>query len=360
MVEESDPAHRINSFFFSYISTQPPWWCHMLLGEASQQPIAFVAQPINYSPLGFEAQTKKLLWWVWGSNHQTIAAGFEAQTKKPKATGFEAKLGEMVDIGFEATSCRPHTASPDLSIIQPTSTQPVLDHPRSSAPGLLLLPWSSSLSTMPHLSPAHHKTIKHVSPHKIDSSVEPLKFLRLKFKPRQVSYSSQIKPRYWPHGFLRSMPTRVTKRLYLNLDNFFGSIYARNSFPNNACLSYSHVQMVHSKCFNKSMIMHMRLIFQASMVWAQPSTLLISLRSPELNSRGWPLFKNGRMMRTSQTMCKTMDQLSQVKQQIHQSKDPLHEVVQINYNKRWTLSLLKLITMQMRILYYLNFLHMYC
>jgi hypothetical protein len=55
-----------------------------------------------------------------------------------------------------------------------------------------------------------------------------------------------------------------------------------------------------------------------------------------------------------------MDQLSQVKHQIHQYKDPLHDVVQINYSKRWTLSLLKLITIQMRILYYLNFLHMYC
>jgi hypothetical protein len=38
------------------------------------------------------------------------------------------------------------------------------DHPRSSAPGLLLLPRSSSLHAMPHLPPAHHKTSKHDSP----------------------------------------------------------------------------------------------------------------------------------------------------------------------------------------------------
>jgi hypothetical protein len=37
------------------------------------------------------------------------------------------------------------------------------DHPRSSAPGLLLLPRSSSLHAMPHLPPAHHKTSKHDS-----------------------------------------------------------------------------------------------------------------------------------------------------------------------------------------------------
>jgi hypothetical protein len=38
------------------------------------------------------------------------------------------------------------------------------DHPRSSAPGLLLLPRSSSLHVMPHLPPAHHETNKHDSP----------------------------------------------------------------------------------------------------------------------------------------------------------------------------------------------------
>jgi hypothetical protein len=38
------------------------------------------------------------------------------------------------------------------------------DHPRSSAPGLLLLPRSLSLHAMPHLPPAHHETSKHDSP----------------------------------------------------------------------------------------------------------------------------------------------------------------------------------------------------
>jgi hypothetical protein len=70
-------------------------------------------QPTNQSLHGFEAQTKKPSWWFWGPNHQTVAAGFEAQlenppapwfwgsTKKPTA-GFEAKPGETVTTSFEA------------------------------------------------------------------------------------------------------------------------------------------------------------------------------------------------------------------------------------------------------------------
>jgi hypothetical protein len=115
-------------------------------------------------------------------------------------------MGETIDLAFEAESrntcssspcawCRPHTASPDLSIVRPSSTRPVLDHPNSSAPSLLLLPRSSSLPAMPHLSPTQHETSKHISPHETDSREEPPKFLRFKFKSRQVNYSSQIKPR---------------------------------------------------------------------------------------------------------------------------------------------------------------------
>jgi hypothetical protein len=132
--------------------------------------------------------------WFWGQTTRTVA------------TNFEAKLGETIDLGFEAEQrnpysssfcarCRPHTASPDISIVRPSSTQPVLDHPWSSTPSLLLLPRSSSMSAMRHLSPTHHETSKHISPHETDSRVEPPKFPGLKFKPRQVNYTSQIKLR---------------------------------------------------------------------------------------------------------------------------------------------------------------------
>jgi hypothetical protein len=84
-----------------------------------------VAQLINRSPLGFEAQTKKPSRWFWCLNHQTETVGFEAQPEKPfttlvlrlnqkthhrfwgqtgetVATSFEAKLEKTITAGFEA------------------------------------------------------------------------------------------------------------------------------------------------------------------------------------------------------------------------------------------------------------------
>jgi hypothetical protein len=40
------------------------------------------------------------------------------------------------------------------------------------------------------------------------------------------------------------------------------------------------------------------------------------------------------VMRTSQTLCRTMGQLNEVKHKIHQYKEPLHGVAQRNYRKR--------------------------
>jgi hypothetical protein len=137
---------------------------------------------------------------------------FWSQTIRTVVTDFEVKSGEIVELGFEPkprnlrssspyARCRSHTASLDLSIIWLPSTRSVLDHSRSSAPSLLLLPRFSLLLAMLHLSPTHHETSKHVSPHETYSRVEPPKFAGFKFKLRQVNYSSQIKPRYWPLGF---------------------------------------------------------------------------------------------------------------------------------------------------------------
>jgi hypothetical protein len=137
--------------------------------------ISFMTELTNRSLLGFDDQTKKPLWWFWDPNDQTGAVSFEIQIRKPEATGFEAKAGKIVDLGFEAKSrnlhssslyawCRPHTASLDLSIVCPPSTRHVLDHLWSSAPGLLLLPRSSSMPTKLYLSPAHHEISKHDSP----------------------------------------------------------------------------------------------------------------------------------------------------------------------------------------------------
>jgi hypothetical protein len=72
----------------------------------------------------------------------------------------------------------------------------VLDHLQSSAPGLLLLPRSSSLPAVPHLSPAYHKTSKHDSPHKIDSRVEPPKTSRIQIQTEasqlRITYQTKV------------------------------------------------------------------------------------------------------------------------------------------------------------------------
>jgi hypothetical protein len=54
---------------------------------------------------------------------------------------------------------------------------------------------------MSHLSPTHHEINKCVSPHETYIRVEPSKFPRFKFKPKQVNYSSQFKQRYLPLDF---------------------------------------------------------------------------------------------------------------------------------------------------------------
>jgi hypothetical protein len=72
------------------------------------------------------------------------------------------------------------------------ATEYPCDHFQSSAPGLLLLPRSSSLPAMPHLSPAHYETSKHDSPHEIKIKVKSSKCLVFEFKPHQVNDSSQL------------------------------------------------------------------------------------------------------------------------------------------------------------------------
>jgi hypothetical protein len=61
--------------------------------------IDFVVQPTNRSLLDFEAQTKKLSWWFWCTNHQTRAVGFEAQTGKPSTT-LVLRLNQETDHRF--------------------------------------------------------------------------------------------------------------------------------------------------------------------------------------------------------------------------------------------------------------------
>jgi hypothetical protein len=86
--------------------------------------------------------------------------------------------------------CRPHTTSPDLRL-SGHRVSDLCNHPRSSTPGLLLLPRSSSLPTMPHLPLAHHETSKHDSSNRTKINVKQLKCPGFKLKPQQVIDSSQ-------------------------------------------------------------------------------------------------------------------------------------------------------------------------
>jgi hypothetical protein len=69
-------------------------------------------------------------------------------------------------------TCAPslHVSGADRIRCHPTSQPPghrvadLCNHPRSSAPGLLLLPRSASLHAMRHLPPAHHEASKRDSP----------------------------------------------------------------------------------------------------------------------------------------------------------------------------------------------------
>jgi hypothetical protein len=98
----------------------------------------------------------------------------------------------------------------------PTSQPPghrvpdLCDHHRSSAPGLLLLPWSSSLHAMLHLPHAHHEISKHDSPNETkvkekQNKTIPDSNLNL---AKSMTHHNQTKElttwflTFWPHSHL--------------------------------------------------------------------------------------------------------------------------------------------------------------
>jgi hypothetical protein len=95
-----------------------------------------------------------------------------------------------------ASLCIVQTAhSITRSIVRPSSTRPVLDHPWSSTPGLHLLPRSLLLPTMLHLSLTHHETSKCNSPHKIDKC-RTTKTFRILIQTEASQLFITIKSRY--------------------------------------------------------------------------------------------------------------------------------------------------------------------
>jgi hypothetical protein len=138
--------------------------------------------------------------------------------------------------------------------------------------------------------------------------------------------------------------------------------------------------MDHSKCFPRSMTMPIKLIFQVHMVLVQTSMLPIYLHSLDLKSRGWLLFKAGRMM-SSQPYVTRLPWLHQTHHSLHQAHlwscinnqvhnrlhnnkhyihktkwmmDLLHAAVQRNINKQCMFSSFSYVVKLMRVIYCLS------
>jgi hypothetical protein len=199
--------------------------------------LGFEAQPRNPPPVLRPNRKKTVATSFEAKLEKTVATGFEAKPAKTVATSFEAKLEKTVATGFEANQRKPsewfwgqtthkplssvlrlnqetcpphlHVHGADHTWCHPTSRSPgnrvpdLCDHPRSSAPGLLLLPRSSSLHAMPHLPPAHHETRKRDSPNetkiKEKQNKTKLSWIRIQTSPSQ--WLITIKARNWPLGF---------------------------------------------------------------------------------------------------------------------------------------------------------------
>jgi hypothetical protein len=131
--------------------------------------------------------------WIRCPKEETVVVVFRVNHRRTATTGFEAKPENLRFLSRPCVRCELHTVSHDLPIIWPLITRLVSDHPRSSAPSLLLLPRSSSLCAMSHSPPTHHETSKRISPHQItESGLDQLKCAEFRFKLEQVNYSSHI------------------------------------------------------------------------------------------------------------------------------------------------------------------------
>jgi hypothetical protein len=187
-------------------NSPPPWFW----GSTKKLTAGFEAIPGETVITSFEAKLEKTVATdLEAKPEKTVAAGFEAKPPETITAGFEDKLPEIITTGFEIkppetvttgfevkqtkivwavlsqTTHKPstlvlrlnqetrashlHVHGADRTRCHLTSRSPghwvpdLCNHPRSSAPDLLLLPRSSSLHAMPHLPPAHHETSKHDS-----------------------------------------------------------------------------------------------------------------------------------------------------------------------------------------------------
>jgi hypothetical protein len=132
----------------------------------------FEVKPLETVTTGFEAKPAKTVRVVLRPNHsQTVVIGFEAQTDKKSFEWFWGQtihkpLTLVLRLNQETHAPHLHMHGTDRTWRHSTSRSSghrvpdLCDYLRSFAPGLQLLPRSSSLHAMPHLPPAHHETSK--------------------------------------------------------------------------------------------------------------------------------------------------------------------------------------------------------
>jgi hypothetical protein len=149
---------------------------------------------------GSEANQRKPSRWFWGQTTDKPSQWFWCQnTHKPSTV--------VLRLNQKTHAPRLHVHSADRAGCHPSSRSSghrvpdLCDYPRSSVTGLLLLPRSSSLPAMPHLSPAHHKISKHDSPNETKIKVKPSKLSRIQIQTSASQWLIIIKPRNWPLGF---------------------------------------------------------------------------------------------------------------------------------------------------------------
>jgi hypothetical protein len=168
--------------------------------------------------------------WFWGPNQETTvvilrpkspnqSCRFWGPNRETHRHQFWGQTGEIIDLGFEAqpgnpcfssprARCRPHTASPDLSINQSLSTRPVQSSPvlctRSLTPTMILIA-------------AHHAAPAACTPR--DKQTWFSKETKNNGKTTEMSWiliqtpASQwlitIKPKNWPLGFSASKSKEI-------------------------------------------------------------------------------------------------------------------------------------------------------
>jgi hypothetical protein len=177
----------------------PPWFW----GSTKKPIVGFEAKPRETVATSFEAKLEKTVATVFEAKlDKTVTAGSEVKPLETVATGFEAKPLKLsilvLRLNQETHAPHLHVHGADRTRRHPTSRSPghlvpnLCDHPRSSAPGLLLLPRSPSLHAMPHLPHAHHETSKRDSPNETKIKEKAKQNCPgFEFKHHQVNDSSQ-------------------------------------------------------------------------------------------------------------------------------------------------------------------------